>query len=218
MEAMSKHHIVRQGEYLLKIAAENGFSDCNPIWDHPENAELKEHRQNPNVLYPGDRLFIPDMETKEESASTEQRHRFRYDGASLQLRLRIMDFDGKPLANTACRLHIHETVHELETDSDGLIEAHIRHNAEQGLLQFDDPSLPFDVNIPIRIGYLNPINTVTGQKARLKNLGYFGGPVTDEESVEFRYAVEEFQCDFDLAVDGVCGEQTQATLKEEYGC
>ncbi len=215
---MAKHHVVRQGEYLPKIAAENGFPRYNTIWDHPENSQLKEQRQNPNVLYPGDRVFIPGIETKEESGATEQRHRFRYHSTTLQLRLKIMDFDGKPLANTACRLHVHGTSHELETNDEGLIETHIPHDTEQGLLQFDDPSLPFDVNIPLKIGHLDPIDTTTGQKARLKNLGYFGGPVTDEESFQFQYAVEEFQCDYDLPVDGMCGEQTQAKLKEEYGC
>jgi N-acetylmuramoyl-L-alanine amidase len=211
-------HKVKQGEHISSIAQKYGFADFHKIWDDPQNDELKKNRENPHILKPSDILFIPEREAKEESCASGQRHRFRFDAPTLKLRLKIKDFDGKPLKNSACRLTIHNIVHELETNDDGLIEVPIANNAEHGLLQFEDPTLPFDVNIPIKIGYLNPINTVTGQKARLKNLGYYAGPLTDEQTTEFQYAVEEFQCDYDLTVDGVCGDQTQAKLKEEHGC
>ena len=57
---MARYYTVRQGDYLSKISSENGFFDHTIIWNHPNNAELKEKRQNPSVLYPGDQLFIPD--------------------------------------------------------------------------------------------------------------------------------------------------------------
>jgi peptidoglycan hydrolase-like protein with peptidoglycan-binding domain len=34
----------------------------------------------------------------------------------------------------------------------------------------------------------------------------------------FRSAVEEFQCDHGLTVDGDCGAQTQAKLLSVHGC
>ena len=38
-------HIVRQGEHLARIARQHGFSDYQTIWDHPENAQLKQKRE-----------------------------------------------------------------------------------------------------------------------------------------------------------------------------
>ena len=57
----------------------------------------------------------------------------------------------------------------------------------------------------------------SGQVGRLENLGYHAGSGTPEEERLFRRAVEEFQCDHKLAVDGVCGPQTQAKLEEVHG-
>ena len=57
---MGTYHTVVQGEYLSGIAKKYGFSSHKKIWDHAQNAELKKQRQNPNVIFPGDQLFIPD--------------------------------------------------------------------------------------------------------------------------------------------------------------
>ena len=62
---MGKNHYVEQGEYLAQIARSYGFVDYNTIWDAPENQGLKDKRKNPNILFPGDKLFIPDKETKD---------------------------------------------------------------------------------------------------------------------------------------------------------
>ena len=70
--------------------------------------------------------------------------------------------------------------------------------------------------LPIKIGYLDPVEEVSGQIGRLDNLGYFPGDGTDED--QFKSAIEEFQCDNGLTVDGDCGPGTQAKLKEIHGC
>jgi peptidoglycan hydrolase-like protein with peptidoglycan-binding domain len=59
---------------------------------------------------------------------------------------------------------------------------------------------------------------VAGQQARLSNLGYFTGDIDGTDGPEFQMAVEEFQCEQKLTVDGICGPKTQAKLKEVYGC
>ncbi|HEY6945459.1 MAG TPA: LysM domain-containing protein, partial [Candidatus Acidoferrum sp.] len=71
---MSETHIVEQGEHLSQIAKKYGFPDYKIVWDHPENADLKKLRKNPNILFPGDQVFIPDKEEKEESGPTDKRH------------------------------------------------------------------------------------------------------------------------------------------------
>ena len=75
-----KTHIVKQGESVAGIAKKYGFSNWLTIYNHADNAELKQKRPNPNVLYPGDKVVIPEKTVKEESGATEQRHRFRFKG------------------------------------------------------------------------------------------------------------------------------------------
>ena len=80
---MTDYYTVRQGDHLSKIAKDNGFTDYTVIWDHPNNSDLKKQRQNPNILLPGDQVFIPDMEQKQESGATDKRHTFTVDNKTL---------------------------------------------------------------------------------------------------------------------------------------
>jgi Putative peptidoglycan binding domain/LysM domain len=211
-------HTVKQGEYLSKIAKQYGFADYKAIWNHPENAEFKKKRKNPNILYAGDKLFVPVKEGKELPGATEQRHRFEVKRSPLKLRLVLKDFGYKSLANTKCVLHVDGEEFELTSDGNGMIEHAIPAAAEQARLEVDDPNSPIDLEVPIQIGHLDPVDTVSGQKARLNNLGYYAGPLDKEDEALFKSAVEEFQCDQKLTVDGKCGPKTQAKLKELYGC
>ncbi len=211
-------HTVKQGEHLALIASAFGFADYRAIWDHPENAELKNKRKDPGILCPGDELHIPEREAKELPGSTELRHRFKVRRSGLKLRLVLMDAAFDPLAHARCVLHVGGDAYELEAGADGLLEETIPVGAEKVRLRVDDPRAPVGVEMPIRIGHLDPVDTVTGQKGRLNNLGYDAGPVGQDEDARFRSAVEEFQCDNKLKVDGVCGAKTQEKLREVHGC
>ena len=217
---MATYHTVKQGEYLPKIAMEYGFANYQKIWDHPENAELKEKRQTPNVLFPGDRLYIPDKQVKTESGATGQRHRFRLKGELPMLRIVLKDVDDQPIANAECDLVVEGKIHQVTTDANGLIEQEIPKTAEGGYLLSHDPEIPFDSQIPIeiQIGHLDPVEEISGQRARLNNLGYDTGDPDSGDEQQFRSAVEEFQCDYGLTVNGVCDPETQEKLKEVYGC
>ena len=226
---MASDHTVVQGEYLSKIARNYGFSDYRTIWEHPRNAELKRLRQNPNVLYPGDELFIPDRKEKYESRVTERRHRFQMRAPSLKLRIVVEDTYEKPIGGAPFELSIGSALHSLTSDERGKVEQDIPSTAEAAILIIRTEETPLNnVAIPVKIGHLDPVEEVTGQKGRLKNLGYYFGVIDTKVDAEFRSAVEEFQCDnfpsprradgVPVAVDGVCGPKTQARLKEVHGC
>lgn len=219
---MSTTHLVQQGEHLIGIAALYGFRDFRTIWEDPSNSELKEKRGNPNVLQPGDVVVIPDKKPKSFDRPAGQSHKFRVKVQDLTLRLRILDFDGEPLAKTACRIDVDGDSLEVESDEDGKVERTIPSTAKLALLTFRDPSVPFDTTVPIRIGHLDPVETSSGQRARLTNLGYLP-PREDSDSEgaddeAFRIAVEEFQCDVEIPVSGELDPTTQAKLKEIHGC
>lgn len=209
---MATYHTVEQGEHLSRIAAKYGFANYRTIWDHPQNAELKQKRQNPNVLFPGDRLYIPDKQQKTESRPTEQRHRFQVSVRPVVLRIVVKNVDDQPIANTDCQLQVDGNVYQLTTNGNGQIEQKIPKTAESGKLTI------LDMEVPVQIGHLDPVEEVSGQQVRLNNLGYNAGEVSGTNEEQLRSAIEEFQCDYGLTVDGICGPQTQAKLKEVHGC
>ena len=216
-------HVVVQGEHLSGIARKYGFPSYKLIWDHPRNAALKKQRQNPNVIFPGDQIFIPEKRPKQVARPTGQAHRFVVKSEKLKLRLVLEDQYEKPIENATCELRIENDVFAVTTDGKGKIEHDIAPSAQHALLTIKDPGTPMsEVAIPIRIGDMDPVDQESGQKARLNNLGYFAGPLeghTDKDNADaFVSAVEEFQCDHGLAVDGKCGPATQAKLKQVHGC
>jgi hypothetical protein len=216
---VADYYTVQQGDYLSKIAKDNGFTDYSVIWNHPNNSNLKNLRQNPNVLLPGDEVFVPDMEQKQESGATDKKHTFAVNKDSLKLRLVLEDIYEKPIAGAQCALLIDGQVYQLTTDSSGKLEQEIPLDSKEGSLTIRGSQTPFaDEALPIKIGHLDPVNEISGQVGRLNNLGYFAGPLDGSDYVAVESAVEEFQCDNGLTVDGICGPNTQSKLKQVHGC
>ena len=217
---MAGYHTVSQGEHAPGIAWTYGFTNYRTIWDHQNNADLKRKRVNPNVLFPGDRLYIPDREPGQCSRSTDQKHQFVLKREPLKLRLTLADQFEKPIANTACVLVVDSTSYNLTSDGQGKIEQVIPYTAQSAVLLIPETEeTPYKgASIPIKIGHLDPVEEISGQQARLTNLGYFSGEINGQPSDDLNSAVEEFQCDHHLTVDGICGPQTQAQLKSVHGC
>jgi hypothetical protein len=217
---MAGYYTVAQGDHLSSIAWEHGFTDYRTIWDHANNAELKKKRQNPNVLFPGDQLYIPDIEHREENRPTDQRHEFILKKQVLKLRLTLEDQYEEPIAGAACLLVVDGDSKNLNTDGQGKLELEIPPSAKQAILLIQDAKQTAynNMTIPIKIGSLDPVEEISGQQARLKSLGYFHDDADGNAGPKFGWAVEEFQCEHGLTVDGICGPKTQAKLKEVYGC
>jgi N-acetylmuramoyl-L-alanine amidase len=213
-------HIVVQGEYLSQIAAKNGFASIKPIWDDPGNAALKAKRPDPNVLLPGDQIVIPALEGKTKSAATGSVASFELLEDNLTLRVRLLGMGDKPLAGRSCVLAVGGTTLPLVTDARGVIEHPIGVSTSAAELTIGDPDQQeTTLVVKLDVGHLDPVSEVSGQKERLRNLGYFSDPLAgDDPDQELRNAVEEFQCDHKLAVDGKCGPGTQAKLREVHGC
>jgi N-acetylmuramoyl-L-alanine amidase len=214
---MADYYTVEQGDHLSKIAKDNGFTDYTVIWDHPKNADLRKQRPNPNILLPGDQVFIPDMEPKHESGPADKHHTFTVDRKTLKLRLVLEDIYEKPIAGAPCALLVEDQVFQLTTDGNGKLEQEVPLDAQDGVLTIHGDQTPLaDFPVYLKIGHLDPVTEPSGQLARLNNLGYFPGDGTDDDA--FESAVEEFQCDHGLKVDGDCGSATQAKLEKVHGC
>jgi hypothetical protein len=90
---MATTHAVAAGECISTIAHDYGLP-WEKIWNHPENAQLKKTRKDPNVLREGDAVFIPDKESKTVSVATNARHRFVVKRPVAKLRLRVVVDNG----------------------------------------------------------------------------------------------------------------------------
>ena len=93
-------------------------------------------------------------------------------------------------------------------------------SAKEGELKVNSDKLPLGQwDVTLHIGCLDTEDTRSGQQARLNNLGYFAGYSLDDDK-QFKWAVEEFQCDHigPKAVTGNCDSSTQAKLVAVHGC
>jgi hypothetical protein len=190
------------------IALAQGFF-WRTLWDHAENAQLRAERQNPNILYPGERVFVPILETKSENRPCQKRHRFRRKGEPAKIKIRLMD-GGEPRANVPYRLMIEDKEFEGTTSAEGEIEVGISGRDKQGKLILNDGEEVFDV----AIGRLDPIDQVIGVQERLSNLGYECHPYTNRLDAMTRRALINFQTDQKLKATGEPDDATKAKLAE----
>jgi hypothetical protein len=216
---MAQYHTVEQGEHLPLIAQTYGFASYKTIWEHDQNASLRETRKNPNILQPGDEVFIPDKEVKTVEVEGGKSFKFRVKMDKVTLRLLVAELYGDPLANAECEVRVNGKTQTLVTGEDGVLEIKVPAATKDAeVIVRDEESVLHGVSIPVLVGHLDPVEEKTGQIARLDNLGYFAGPTDEIDEKLFASAVEEFQCDHGLKVDGACGPKTQAKLVELHGC
>src|SRR5918912_2146186 len=87
---MAEDYVMQQGDCISSIAYERGFF-WETIYYHPNNADFRAKRPDPNIAKEGDVVHIPDKIPEEVPRATDKRHRFKLKGAPAKLRLRIME-------------------------------------------------------------------------------------------------------------------------------
>lgn len=207
-------YVVRPGDCVASIANEHGHF-WETIWNEPANAELKQLRQDPNVLLPGDRVTIPEKERKEEPGQTEMRHRFLRKGEPVNFHLRLMRND-QPRANLPYTLKL-DSGQEIAgtTDSGGCLQCQIPGNAAKGKLTIHDGNK--QVTYDLHLGHLDPLDDLRGVRQRLRNLGYYAGPVDQAPSEMTTAAIRTFQKANGLDATGKLDQTTRDALRKEAG-
>ena len=206
-------YTVKQGDCISSIAREHGFF-WQTLWDHPGNSQLKANRKNPNVLLPGDMVFVPDKSEKKESGATERRHRFVKRGEPAKLRLQLLDND-RPRANEPYVLDIDGQLFSGNADAQGSIEHPIQPNAKRGKLTVG--VAPNQQEVSFQLGNVDPVDEVSGIQARLSNLGLYWGAADGEMGSATQAALRRFQCKHGLPATGQADSATRAKLLEEHG-
>jgi Putative peptidoglycan binding domain/LysM domain len=211
-------YIVRSGDYLSKIAADHGIANWRTIYDHPNNADFRRRRPNPNLIYPGDQLFIPDRPgtAKTIPAPAGGTASFRAHRELGSLELTLIDFEGAPLANKRGTLEIEGVPRPITTNGSGHFRVDIPPGLTHAVLTIEGAELL------LKIGQLNPMTDVdtgdvSGVQGRLANLGYYGGRIDGVLGDETRDAIRAFQRNHDLPETGEVSPPLASKLREKYG-
>lgn len=215
-DLLTMEHCVVQGECLSSIAHKYGFGDYRKIYDHPDNADFKKKRPNPNVIYPGDVLVIPDFEAKTEDCGTESRHKFRAKKLGTKVRIVLASDDGQAYGGKRYLMTIDGQHFQGKTTSAGLVEQVIPPDAKSGelVIFLNDGDGIEGYSFPLELGALDPPDQVSGAQARLLNLGFDCGSANGTIDDSTKAALEAFQEKQGLTVSGDLDDATIKKLRE----
>jgi N-acetylmuramoyl-L-alanine amidase len=216
--------VVAPGEWLSGIAAAYGFGDPEKIWQHGNNAGLRQRRSDPNQLAAGDELFIPACEPAEVVCASGQRHTLRANVPVAELRIELLDRARTPLKDLPYRLGFggegadHTYVDGVTTGS-GEVRAELPASCRTARLVI----AALGVDEVLQVGALDPIDddttAITGAQGRLNNLGFMCGAVDGDHGPQTTEAVCTFQREImgREEPDGVLDSETRSRLVDEHG-
>jgi len=207
-------YVIRQGDYLAKLAQRFGF-DAEVVWNDQRNSELRRQRESPDVLCPGDVLALPEGEDIVLPLAREAGNLFvaTVEEITLTLHFRV---GAAPIADEPYEVRGPGEPAKARTDGEGRLILVVPAHAEELEIYF--PARHSIV--PLRIGHLDPPETISGARGRLVNLGYYGYAYADEHRDDpeaFERALRAFQEDhassFELRPTGKLDGPTIKALK-----
>ena len=211
-------HTVCQGECLSSIARQYGFKDWTVLYDDPANAELKKRRPNPNRLYPGDLVAIPEPKPMTAQRPTGDWHEFAVEREQARLKVQLMGLDGEALANQDYELTVDEEKRSGTTDGSGLVDEPVDVESKTAQLKVSVPAgdETRELTWQLTIGSLDPVTMTSGMQARLAHLQFYTGAFDGNYGPLTRGAVMAFQQRADLDVTGVPDEATLSELEKQH--
>lgn len=201
---------VQPGDCLASIAYRHGFTP-QTLWAHADNEPLRQKRESPFLLCPGDEVAIPAVRERDVDCVTGRRHTFRRRAVPEKFRVRLC-VDGAPRKNVAYTLEVDGVPAEGTTDGDGWVEQWIMPDARRAVVVIDTEEEREEVRF--ELGHLEPVTTEEGVRGRLVALAGMD-PRADDAAL--RVALRSFQIKHDLEPTGSADEPTQARLVREYG-
>jgi hypothetical protein len=206
---------VKQGDCIMSIAEEFGFT-WETIWNHPDNADLKRLRKDPNILFPGDIAVIPDKTPRFETAPTDQLSKFLKKSPMAQVRLRLLDMKRQHRANVQYTATADGVISSGQSDGDGYITIPVPPKTHELKLTVSEGSKTDEYTLPL--GSIDPIEELSGVQQRLANLGYPCGSEQGTLGELTKAALRAFQKEMKLNVTGNPDDTTRQKLKQMHGC
>jgi len=206
-------YTVAQGDTMITIAKKKELRSWEWIWNHPQNAALRGKRPDPQVLAPGDQVFIPPKKPKDFQVDTGKKHVFRVKSLKAKLRVSLSDENGGSLSGKKFKLEVGGKTIEGQTTGDSAVELDIDPEPAKGKLTVwmgTDPEKELTWNLDL--GRIDPIELLSGVQARLNNLGFLSGPVDGELDDDLKSALTQFQILHGLDPSGAADDDTKAKL------
>ncbi len=218
---MSKTHVVKQGDTMARIARQHKFGSAAALYEHADNTDFRTLRNDPNLIFPGDEITIPDIEQKVMSVSPAKKHTFRLKRDKEVFKIKIQDGLGTAWQGKRIVLNIGGQEIDAMIGTDGIVEVDLP-NGDEGVGALDvymDPSKDEPTHsFEVTLGGLDPVETLSGVQARCNALGHECGVADGVMGGNTKKGVKAFQASNGLDVDGVPGPMTKTKLKEVYGC
>ncbi|MDN3378867.1 MULTISPECIES: peptidoglycan-binding protein [unclassified Pseudoalteromonas] len=217
---MEQQHTVTQGETLLRIARQYGFRTSKSLYQHPINAEFRALRPDPNLIFPGDIIKIPQKTEKFMPLKTGSKNTFVVRNEKEYFRLKVAYDDGDDITGKRLVLNIGDQTIDTVLQRDGLIEVELNNN--DALTGSVDLYLKAGDTTPtksfaVQVGNLDPIEALSGVQGRCNMLGFNCGKVDGVNGTKTKAGVREFQQAQKLQVDGIAGPVTKSRLVYVYG-
>ena len=208
-------YVVRQGDYLAKLAYTHGF-DAKAVWEHTKNAPLRHLRHSPDLLYPGDVVYLPSQAARGLPIVRGGEHSFRAQRATTSLTLSFSDEAG-PLANESFVVQGDGVEQEGCSDAVGSITIDVPVTAQHVQVLFPQRKLVF----PVRIGFMDPLDETTGLRKRLHHLGYLVDLDLEDPpelaQAQLTAAVAAFQRQHHIDPSGRATAETLKALRAAHG-
>lgn len=157
----------------------------------------------------------PDDERAEEEEAASQRSSQGRDNISEDPEVSQRAVEDIPRADVPYILMIDGNLTDGTSDSDGYIEVNIPPNAKKGKLILNPGAT--EEEIPLELGYLDPISEVIGVKQRLANLSFECGDRSNEETDGLTQAIAVFQQKNGMEVTGELTDEIRQKLSELHG-
>jgi hypothetical protein len=211
-------YIVRPGDHLAQLAYVHAF-DANEVWSHERNADLRQMGRTPELLAPGDILYLPVKPKEGMAFSAGTSNRYRAQVPTVKVSLAFKDAD-RVLSDEPYEVHGLGTdgsdgqTEARKTDADGKIELELPVTTREVSIVFPIQNVAYEV----RVGDMDPVAELSGVQKRLENLGYL--PRDRESASEGAYlqgAIAAFQKQHGLSPTGTLDQGTTRLLKDEHG-
>lgn len=206
-------HVVRQGEYLRKLAYRFGVAP-DDLWNHPKNADLKARRSNIDALCSGDLLFVPSKQKDGLPLTKGVVNRYVATVPRVTLTLRLRDGD-EPMKNEPYVIHGLGRKLEGTTDGEGVVKIDLPIDVHTASVELPRKRLTYHV----AAGHMDCIQEDSGVRMRLANLGLYAAPADaePEELAQAMRALLRFQKGQSMEATGILDDATREALLAAHG-
>ena len=207
-------HVVRQGEYLRKLAHRFGV-DPDELWNHPKNAELKARRSDMDALCSGDLLYVPGQPRDGLPLTKGVVNRYVATIPKVTLKLRLRDGD-EPMKNEPYVVHGLASKLSGTTDGEGGVTIELPVHVRDVSIELPRKRLTYHV----AAGNMDCVQEDSGVRMRLGNLGFYSAPADAGEegiAVAMRTALLRFQKAQSMEATGVLDAATRDAVLAAHG-